>query len=72
MLFTDFIKSKTSLSNQSIMGLFKNFSASTKSANSSVVDVPTKGSKKSTATKVPKAPKAVFPQYPMLQLVSRY
>jgi len=52
------------------MGLFKNLSASTKSANSSVVEVPVKSSKKASADKSKKTSSKALdsPKYPVLQL----
>lgn len=52
------------------MGLFKNLTSSTKSASSSVVDVPVKSSKKSASGKSKKVTSkdVEFPKYPVLQL----
>ncbi|KAM3579017.1 hypothetical protein VKS41_008553 [Umbelopsis sp. WA50703] len=54
------------------MGLFKNLAGSLKSANSSVVDVPTKATKKSSSGKPKTAPKMDFPKNPMHHSLSRY
>jgi hypothetical protein len=52
------------------MGLFKKFTGSNKSANSSVVDVPVQPSKKASSNKSKKESKTPvdFPKYPVLKL----